>query len=247
MSPDLPFVSCVCPTYRRPKLLENSIACFLAQDYPADRRELVILDDAGQIAPQQGDGWEVISMARRFRSLPEKFNALAGLARGDVLVVWEDDDIYLPWHIASHVDVLTDGGFSKPSRVLSLYTGEPREEEAAGRFHASIAFTRESLDLAGGWPLTKRGDFDQTFLQRLAGAATAVDPCRTFPPSYVFRWGSTQSYHGQGLMQGSSDVEWYERVSDGGPISAMDTIVPVFDAETVHALDRAPHHVRRMT
>tara|TARA_R110002096_G_C14446168_1_gene711159 strand:+ start:207 stop:851 length:645 start_codon:yes stop_codon:yes gene_type:complete len=197
----------------------------------------VILDDAGQIAPQQGDGWEVISVPRRFRSLPEKFNALAGLARGDVLVVWEDDDIYLPWHITAHVKALADGGFSKPSRVLSLYTGELREEEAAGRFHASIAFTRESFDTTGGWPLTKRGDFDQTFLRRLAGVMTTVDPCRTHPPSYVFRWGSTRSYHGQGVMQGPSDVDWYERVSGVGQIVVTDAITPAFDSETIRVLN----------
>mgnify|MGYP002624056713 CR=1 FL=1 len=241
MSPNLPFVSCLCPTYLRPGLLANSIACFLAQDYPADRRELVILDDAGQIAPQHGDGWEVISTLRRFRSLPEKFNALAGLARGDVLVVWEDDDIYLPWHITAHVDGLADGGFSKPSRVLSLYTGKLREEESAGRFHASIAFTREVFNAAGGWPLTKRGDFDQTFLRRLVGAATIVDPCRTVPPSYVFRWSSTRTYHGQSLMQGPSDVEWYERISDVEMDVIMETIVPTFDAETVRIFDDRPN------
>ena len=56
MPNELPFVSCLCPTYRRPKLLENSIACFLAQDYPADRRELIVLDDAGELENQTGDG-----------------------------------------------------------------------------------------------------------------------------------------------------------------------------------------------
>ncbi len=169
------------------------------------------------------------------------FNALAGLAGGDVLVVWEDDDIYLPWHITAHVEALSDGGFSKPSRVLSLYTGELHEEEAVGRFHASIAFTREVFELAGGWPLTKRGDFDQTFLQRLAGVATLVDPCRAFAPSYVFRWGSTRCYHGQGLMRGPNDVEWYERVSDAGSSVAMNAIEPELDAETARVLGLPLH------
>ena len=68
-------------------------------------------------------------------------NWLAGLARGEVLVVWEDDDIYVYWHITAHVKALTDGRFSKPSRVLRHYTGMLREEEVAGRFHTSVAFT----------------------------------------------------------------------------------------------------------
>ena len=60
MSSELPLVSCLCPTYRRPQLLENSIACFLAQNYPADRRELVVLDDAGELQSQTGEGWTLV-------------------------------------------------------------------------------------------------------------------------------------------------------------------------------------------
>ena len=101
-------------------------------------------------------------------------------------------------------------------------------------------FAREAFDAAGGWPLTKRGDFDQTFLQRLAGAATAVDPCRAYPPSYVFRWGSTHAYHGQGLMHGPSDVEWYERATELYPVGATDAIKPGLDAESAWVFDRAP-------
>jgi hypothetical protein len=138
----MPFVSCLCPTYRRPELLANAVACFLAQDYPPDRRELVILDDAGQFKSQAGNGWELLSMPRRFQSLPEKYNAIAGLAKGDIFVVWEDDDIYLPQHLSQHVAALSQGNFSKPSRIFSLYTGELREENAGGLFHGSIAFTR---------------------------------------------------------------------------------------------------------
>jgi glycosyltransferase involved in cell wall biosynthesis len=239
MPRDLPFVSCLCPTYLRPRLLENSIACFLAQDYPAERRELVILDDAGQIAPRKGDGWEVISTARRFRSLPGKFNALADLARGDILAIWEDDDIYLPWHITAHVKALQDGGFSKPSRVLSLYTGTLQGEDATGRFHASIAFTRAAFDAAGGWPLTRRGDFDQQFLARLSQSSATTDPCRTHAPSYVFRWGSTHSYHGQGLMQGPKDVDWYTRLADA-PFQhpEVTTLAPALDSETAGMFDK---------
>jgi hypothetical protein len=48
------------------------------------------LGDAGELKNETGEGWQIISISRRFRSLSEKFNALAGLAQGDILVVWED-------------------------------------------------------------------------------------------------------------------------------------------------------------
>lgn len=209
---ELPFVSCLCPTYRRPKLLENSIACFLAQNYPSDRRELIVLDDAGELQNQTGEGWQILSIPRRFRSLPEKFNALAGLARGEILVVWEDDDIYLPHHISSHVTAIADHMWSKPSKILSDYTGEVKEEEATGRFHASIAMTRRAHDMCGGWPLTRRGDFDQQLIARLNSIGEPGDPCIIDRPGYVFRWGSTGAYHGQAMMEGPDDEAWYGRV-----------------------------------
>ncbi|MFM7166560.1 MAG: glycosyltransferase, partial [Planctomycetaceae bacterium] len=99
MSNELPFVSCLCPTYRRPQMMGTTTLAFHSQDYPEDRRELIILDDAGELQNDACGGWQIISIPRRFRSLPEKFNAIAGLAKGDILVVWEDDDIYLPHHI----------------------------------------------------------------------------------------------------------------------------------------------------
>jgi len=224
MSNELPFVSCLCPTYRRPKLLENSIACFLAQDYPADRRELIVLDDAAELQNQTGDGWQIISIPRRFRSLPEKFNALAGLARGDILVVWEDDDIYLPHHISTHVRAMDGHLWSKPSKVLSDYTGEVQEEDATGRFHASLAFTRLALEKVCGWPLTLRGDFDQQLIARLNELGLPGNPCTIANPTYIFRWGSTGAYHGQALMRTPDDEHWYSRVLAELPNSSASLI-----------------------
>ena len=232
MSSELPFVSCLCPTYRRPKLLENSIACFLAQDYPADRRELIILDDAGELEHQIGDGWQIISIPRRFRSLPEKFNALAGLARGEILVVWEDDDIYLTHHISSQVAAMEGHLWSKPSKVLSDYTGEIQEEDATGRFHASLAFTRQAFEQVGGWPLTLRGDFDQQLIAKLNTVGLLGDPCLVAKPGYVFRWGSTGAYHGQAMMRVPDDERWYENATVTNSVQHDKTLIPRMDDET---------------
>ena len=233
----LPFVSCLCPTYRRPKLLANALQCFLTQDYPEERRELIILDDAGQFTPASGSNWQLITFSRRYRSLPEKYNALAGLALGDVLVVWEDDDIYLPEHLSAHVDALKSGGFSKPSRVFSTHSNIVHEEEAGGRFHGSIAFTRSTFETLGGWPLTRRGDFDQQFISGLAHSAGGqVDPCSHFAPTYVFRWGSTGDYHGSARMSGPGDETWYDKCKSTIGMNSRIRLVPHFDAETLNVL-----------
>jgi hypothetical protein len=120
--------------------------------------------------------------------------------------------------------------------VLSLYTGTLQEEDANGRIHASIAFTREAFDAAGGWPLTKRGDFDQQLLARLSRSSATVDPCQTHPPSYVFRWGSTDEYHGQALMRGAEDEEWYGRIPD--ELFSKTILQVLFDPESASVFDR---------
>jgi glycosyltransferase involved in cell wall biosynthesis len=235
----VPFVSCLCPTYRRPRLLANALACFLAQDYPPERRELVILDDGGDFAEQSGPSWRLVSTPRRFDALPEKFNTLADLAQGDWLVVWEDDDIYLPWHLSAHAQALNDGDWSKPSRVLSLYTGKLAEEAGENRFHASLAFTRDALIRAGGWPNTKRADFDYQLVLRLSQAGRRADPCAAFPASYVFRWQSTQDYHAQTKMRGRDDEGWYERCTQSPSQVQWNggRLTPAMDEETRQVIE----------
>lgn len=274
----------LCPTYGRPRLLANAIACFEAQTYP-DRR-MLILDDAGQIAPQREPGWELFSTAERFSSLPLKYDWLLYQARGDwdAAVVWDDDDIYLPWHLSSVAAALWQGesvaidpdldprakhrdrwgeydyngalarrnvthAWSHPRRVWSLYTGTLQQEDAAGRFHGSLAVGRTLLEQLGGWlgvmppGQDRRADFDQRMIaacQREAGDPGRPDD--NAPPSYVFRWGSTAAPHCQGLMRTPDDETWYSRY-EMADVDPIETLTPKFDEETRRIYERLARSV----
>jgi len=193
-------------------MLRRSIEFFQAQDYPADLRELLILDDSPDAADSAGTGWRIISSPCRYPSLPDKYAALVAEAAGSVFVVWDDDDGYAHWHISAHVEALKRSGYSKPSRVLSDYPGHIIEEDSAGRFHGSIAFTADLLRQVGGWPKTHRADFDQQFMAILARSCPPADPCKTHPPSYTFRW-HTGVWHSQYHMRSPDDEGWYDRIS----------------------------------
>jgi hypothetical protein len=246
---ELPRIVCLCPTFRRPsRLVENSIACYLAQTYPADRRRLLILDDANDLAPQTGDGWEVVSQPIRIPSLPEKYHQLIMMAderwQPDAYCIWEDDDIYFPWHLEAHVHSLASRPWSHPSHVWALTTGEMVKEPAMGHLHASLAFTRDAYQRTGGWPLTNRADFDLQLLSILRrtlgppGNPLNFDDC----PSYVFRWGSTQHPHGQNFMRSPQDEEWYTRALAIPPIEGPPRhLIPSFDQETVKVLQETGH------
>lgn len=255
----LPFVTALCPTYRKPECLRNSLACWLAQNYPRDRCELLIHDSANQFANQSGESWKLASLRVRPPSLPAKYNAMIAAAdpRTDVFVVWDDDDVYLPRHIASHVAALVPPfgddaldaihcrqQWSKPREVLSTYTGQPMIESAAGRFHGSIAIGADLLRSIGGWPLTLRADFDQQIIATLHRARVPADPINIAPPSYVFRWGSTGVYHSQHVMRDPADETWYARVPDISHQRDSEPIklTPKMDAETTSLFVRFALH-----
>lgn len=225
-------VTCVCPTYRRPKLLENAIACFLAQSYP--HKELIVLDDAGELPEASGPGWRIVSTPNRFESIGAKYNAICEMATGDVIAVWEDDDIYLPDHLMRMSREIHYGAeFVKDSRMWSLYTGELEMESAAGRGHAALVFTK---DLWGRvkWPETDQPEFDQTFIANLDAASPAVPAMGL--PTYVYRHGSTGHYHGQHAMP--KGPEWYRAITSMTTPQPRSTIVPAMDAETLQVSRR---------
>jgi hypothetical protein len=236
-----PFITALCPTYRHPALLANSLALWLAQDYPLDRRELVILDDGQTFDAQFGDGWKLISAATRYPSLPAKYNALLGMMapETDVVLVYEDDDIFLPRYCSTHAQALENAEFSKPSRILSDYTGELAEENGAGRFHSSMAFRRELIERIGGWPDTKRADFDQQLMRRLATESKGIgDPCQFAPPQYVYCW-RTGAAHCQSTMRSPDDTDWYERGEKAyKPVPFVGTLRPKIDERTRRILEQ---------
>lgn len=235
----LPYLVAVCPTYRRPRMLANLLACWEAQEYPAHHRYLLMLEDGTPCGPQHGHNWSLHTSLHRFPSLPAKYNHLGSLAvlRGaDAIVVMEDDDVYLPGYLPTHAEILHTCDYSKPSRVLSDYPREIVEEAADGRFHASIAFRVGLFQRIGGWPRTKRADFDQQMISTLRHYAISVgDPCTLAPPQYVFRW-HTGHYHGQGAMRSPADEGWYGRINPDFPPVAP--LVPEMDEGTRRIMAR---------
>jgi hypothetical protein len=150
----------------------------------------------------------------------------------DAFAVWDDDDIYLPWHLSAHAEILAEHGWSHPSRVWSTYTGKPEFEDAAGRFHGALAVRRDLMERIGGWPDTQRADFDQRMLWRLADVEPAGDPTAVAVPSYVFRWGSTRHPHCQGFMKSPGNTTWYQEYAKAHRFEPWGKLVPKFDEDT---------------
>ena len=100
-----PLVSAIMPTYGRPELVNESVEMFLAQDY--ERKELIICNDCvGQQFEFDHPLVTVINHSHRFSNLGQKRNHCIEQSKGEVIAIWDDDDIYLPWRLSVAVDAM---------------------------------------------------------------------------------------------------------------------------------------------
>src|SRR5690606_1075446 len=103
-------VSCLCPTFGRTALLEESIASFLRQDYTDGKIELIICNDLpAQSLICRNDRIKIINLDKRCDNLGEKRNLTAAYASYEYILTWGDDDIHLPWRISACMDVIKKG------------------------------------------------------------------------------------------------------------------------------------------
>jgi GT2 family glycosyltransferase len=97
--PGVPLVSCLMPTRERGDFAAQAVRYFLRQDYP--NTELVIVDDAAYVAPMPVPEDPRIRLFRAGadHSIGAMRNAACAKARGQILVLWDDDD----WHGSERV------------------------------------------------------------------------------------------------------------------------------------------------
>ena len=101
-----PFVSVVTPTYKRREFLPILIHLYQVQTYSADKRELIILDDSptsnADLIPKNDKSIRYIYQSEKM-TLGEKRNKLNELAKGDIVVCFDDDDYHYPERITYSV------------------------------------------------------------------------------------------------------------------------------------------------
>lgn len=259
-------LACLCPTYKRPQFLANAYAQFLLQTLPAGvEARLFIYDDARQFVPQQGERFDIHTSDRLpfDEGLPAKYNYLTLMADAwgaDAYVVWEDDDIFFPWHLAQIATAINNGvRYYRLRKTWTTYgqaKGRAMLEGAAGRFHSSWAFTAEALRAVGGYPKTNRLDFDQQLNRLLLQVDPSVKYLNSvdiagevrvspedisikrdwstdpavFRPGYCYRWGNGM-YHGS--QRGEEGYRSLWESLDKLPAPPVETLKPEMDSQTM--------------
>jgi len=128
-----PFVSIIIPTFNRSVMLQQTVDSFLAQTYPRDRWELILVDNASTddtskvIAAIAARELNVRGLTEKRRGAHHARNSGALAARGEVLYFTDDDMIAEPNLIETILSGFVDGSNvgSVTGRVVPRWDTEP--------------------------------------------------------------------------------------------------------------------------
>lgn len=154
--------------------------------------------------------------------------------RGDAVALFEDDDVYFPHYLKTHIKALEQGTFSAASKLLandSVGFGKTHETNAVNRHHGAWAFTTELYRDSAGYPAGVSQAFDYILHGNLKKSSLYqhVDPLTIDPrPFYVYRWFTTGYQNGSAFGE---DI--YERTEQTHKADIYAGLLNAeFDAET---------------
>ena len=106
-------VSVITTTYNRSRFIPALMECYRRQDYNHDLMEWLILDDSESTEQKKTQGlFDAFSNkvpnifyihSPQKQVMGHKLNHLCSLARGDIIVVMDDDDFYPPTRVSTAV------------------------------------------------------------------------------------------------------------------------------------------------
>lgn len=167
-----PLVSILVPTRDRRPYLPRVFTYLRRQDYPADRMEMIVLDDGRDPVEDLIPDDPRVAYRHVGARVPlgTKRNQLCDACRGEIMLHFDDDDWQAPTRVSEAVDALEQRGMDVTGRtriaLWNLDTESLHTSHAAGDRHAtagSLAYTRAFWE-AHPWAADPR-DEERQFLR----------------------------------------------------------------------------------
>ena len=212
-------------------MLANVVKCFLDQTYT--NATLHVLDDASTFDTQSGDRWLLTATGKRYPSLWLKYNELIKNSESDIIVIWEDDDVYLPDHLKNIADVHQPGlNWYLTRSILSTHKepiGSAHYRDIGPTHHGSWAYNRAMIQSVGGYTDENVLNGDMRLRPRLLEVSRPIRYGQLSTATYVYRWQRGLYNGSQRGQKGWSNL--WKRLGKR-KVPHVGRLIPAYDSET---------------
>lgn len=195
-------VSCICTTYRRFYCVRRILAMFDAQTYK--NKELIIFntDEEYPISLlSKRDDVIIINNGISYKKGEPYTNRgdictdAVSHATGDFFTLWDDDDVYLRWHIQQAVDGISDNGLDSWKPEKSLFATKDKIELCQNTMEASVIVKMHRIREIG-FRTDKTGYEGLSWYSKLRDEGQLNQNNKNYIPSYCFNWSDPQEIAG---------------------------------------------------
>ena len=194
-----PFISAKCITYGRVGVLEEAIYSFLQQDYPGEKELVIVNDYPKQKLIFNHPEIKIINLDETFSTIGDKENFAIEACKGELIAVWDDDDIALPNHLSNVAKF-----WKEDTNLLhwqrGVYYNAPNITDIVSIGNSGIVYSKKAWEAIGKSPIENAGG-DMSLVIRIHNlgrdqVALAAPP--NDEVSWFYRWGGIDVYHQSG-------------------------------------------------
>jgi len=200
-------ISCKCTTYGRVNVLEEALYGFLHQEYEGWKELVIVNDYPLQKLHFDHPQVRIYNLDETFDVIGDKENYTIERCEGDIIAVFDDDDIGLPNHL-SNINKYWKDDTNLIHWNQALFYNGPNATKIAGVGNSGIVFSKRVWEEIGRSPIENAGG-DMTFIvtiHNLGREKVVVASPPDEEVGWMYRWGIPQGdvYHQSGK---GTDVE----------------------------------------
>jgi len=242
---EYPFISCKCITYGRVDTLEEAIQSFLQQEYPGKKELIIVNDYPLQKLIYNHPEIKIYNIDETFPTIGDKENYAIERCSGELIAVWDDDDVALPNHLSNIAKF-----WKEDTNIIHWETGvfynEPEITKIMGLGNSGIVYSKKVWEQIGKSPIQNAGG-DMTLVNKIhaLGRQYVIDAkMPESEASWFYMWGG-RGYHQSGLGTDTPDrpnviqrhSDYVENLRKKGQIPTGDVqLMPQWDKDYVQML-----------
>ncbi len=196
---EYPFISAKCITYGRVDTLEEAIQSFLLQEYPGKKELIIVNDYPLQKLMYDHPEIKIYNLDETFPTIGDKENYAIERCSGELIAVWDDDDVALPNHMSNIAKF-----WKEDTNIIHWATGifynEPSITKITSIGNSGIVYSKKAWEKIGRSPIENAGG-DMTLvvaIHNLGRDKVVLANPHNEDCSWFYMWGG-RGYHQSGM------------------------------------------------